>query len=268
MNDPDLDYHERFSGIGRLYGAGALERLRAARFGVVGIGGVGSWTAEGLARSGVGALTLIDLDDVCVTNVNRQIHALDGQIGRPKVAAMAERIAAISPACAVTAVAEFFTPANAERLLAPGFDCLVDAIDNVDHKCALVAACRERGIPIVVVGGAGGKRDPAAIRTGDLARATHDRLLKRVRKQLRAAHGFPAEETKESFGIPVVFSTEEAVFPWTDGTVCESPEPGSPLRLNCESGFGTASYVTGVFGLAAAAEAVKAVLAGAPARNR
>lgn len=250
---------QRFSALDRLYGAGTLEKLRASHICVVGIGGVGSWTVEALARSGVGALTLIDLDEICITNVNRQLHALEGQIGRYKVEAMAERVALIDPECRVTVEPVFFTQNNAAVLLDRGFDCVVDAIDSVPHKCHLIAACRERILPVVVAGGAGGKRNPTMLRADDLALATHDPLLKKVRQRLREHHHFPGPESR-TFGIPSVFSIEKPVFPWADGRVCETAESGSPLRLNCESGFGTASYVTGAFGLALAAEAVKVLL--------
>lgn len=266
MNDtitetaPAGPWLDRFSGVGRLYGADALERLRSAHAAVIGIGGVGSWTAEALARTGVGEISLIDLDDICVTNVNRQLHAVDGQIGQSKVAAMAERIGTINPDCTVHAVAEFFTASNAEALLSPNFDAVVDAIDSVSHKCILIAACRDRGLPVVVAGGAGGKSDPSKVDTDDLAFATNDRLLKRVRKKLRAEYGFSPEPLKQPFGIRSVFSAENAVYPWADGTIGDEPDPDTPLRLNCESGFGTASFVTGTFGLTAAAEAVEAIL--------
>ncbi len=270
MSEPlDTDYLDRFSGIGRLYGEAALFRLRGAHVAVIGIGGVGTWTAEALARSGVGTLTLIDFDDVCVTNVNRQVHALDGQIGRPKVEAMADRLRLISPQCEVRAVSEYFTPASAERLLEPAYDVIVDAIDSITHKALLIARCHERGIPVIVSGGAGGKRDPSNLGIADLSKATNDRLLKRLRKLLRREYGFPPEPTKLDFGMTAVFCDEKTVFPWADGTVCASPEPGSDLRLNCESGFGTAAFVTGAIGFAAAAEAVKSLVTSRdPGENR
>lgn len=263
---PDPDYLDRFSGLGRLYGRDALDRLRRARIAVIGIGGVGTWAAEALARSGIGHLALIDLDEVCVTNVNRQIHALDGQIGRPKVDAMAERVRLISPGCEVTPITRYFTEATATELLAPGYDVVVDAIDNVKHKSLLIAECVARGVPLIVSGGGGGKRDPSGLSVSDLSKATNDRLLKRVRKILRRDHGFPDEPSKRDFGVTAVFCDEKAVYPWSDGTVCADPEPGSELRLNCESGFGTAAFVTGAIGFAAAAEAVKHVVKGSDNR--
>src|SRR5882757_7819365 len=169
---PTSDHIERFGGLARLLGTTALPRLAAAHVCVVGVGGVGSWVVEGLARSGVGALTLVDLDDVCVTNVNRQLPALDGQIGRPKVDALADRIRLIHPTCRVLARPEFFTRATADEHLAPGYDFVIDAIDHLGNKCELLAACRTRGLRILTVGGAGGRRDATAIRIADLAQTT------------------------------------------------------------------------------------------------
>ena len=258
------DYLDRFGGVGRLVGRVGLERLCAAHVCVVGIGGVGSWVVEGLTRSGVGALTLVDLDDVCVTNVNRQVPALDGNIGRPKVAALAERVWLINPACRVETVAEFFTEATAERLLAPKFDYVVDAVDLMSHKALLIAGCRDRGRPCLTVGAAGGRRDATQIRAGDLGDAENDLLLRQVKKKLRRDYGFPAGKTRGRvhFGVSCVWSGERPVFPRADGTCGAEPEPGSNLRLDCESGFGTAVFVTGTFGLVAAGEVVKQIADG------
>lgn len=253
---------ERFGGVGRLLGSEALARLQAAHVCVVGTGGVGSWTVEGLARSGVGALTLIDLDDVCVTNVNRQLPALDGQIGRPKVAVLAERVKLINPECRVTALMDFFTAATAEAMLgAAKFDCVVDAIDATVNKALLIAECVQRGLPCVAVGGAGGKRDATQIRTGDLGETGGDDLLRNVRTTLRRDHGF-AKGAGNRYGVSCVYSTEKPVYPWADGTCAAEPEPGSNLKLDCASGFGTAVWVTGAFGLAAAQEAVALIARG------
>lgn len=252
-------FEERFGGVERLLGRAALKRLRAAHVCVVGVGGVGSWTVEGLARSGVGALTLVDLDDVCVTNINRQLPALDGNIGRPKVEVLAERVASINPACRVEARAEFFTAATAEALLAPAFDVVVDAIDLMSHKALLIAACVQRGRSCVTVGGAGGKRDATQMRTGDLGEAVGDDLLRLVRKKLRRDHGFAAGEDVR-FGVRCVYSAEKPVFPWSDGTCQSTREPDSELKLDCANGYGTAVFVTGTFGLAAAQEAVRLIV--------
>ena len=237
MNDDDL----RFGGLARLYGADGLQRLRRANVCVVGVGGVGSWAAEALARSAVGSITLVDLDDICLSNVNRQLHALDGVIGRPKVVVMAERIHAIHPSCEVRAVAEFFTETTADQILKTRFDFVVDAIDQVANKCLLIARCRQKEIPIVCAGGAGGRRNPSAIRVADLAQTSHDALLQQVRKKLRDEHGF-ARDPKTLFGVPCVYSTEAAV----------APAEGCAGRITCDNGYGTASFVTGTFGLVAA----------------
>lgn len=254
-------YRDRFSGIARLYGESALPRLRASHFAVIGIGGVGSWTAEALARSGVGEITLIDLDEVCITNVNRQLPALDGNVGRFKVTTVAERLRLINPECSVHEQAAFFTERTGDDLLGDGYDGVIDAIDDIRQKAYLVATCRDRNQPLVVAGGAGGKRNPAAVSTDDLAFATNDRLLKLLRKKLRQFYDFPDEPSREPFGVRAVFSTENARYPWSDGSVREEPEPGSHLRLNCDTGFGTATPVTGTFGFTAAAEAIEQFLA-------
>lgn len=249
------DYETRFGGVGRLLGAGALGALRAAHVAVVGVGGVGSWTVEGLARSGVGALTLIDLDDVCVTNTNRQLPALAGNMGRPKVEALAERVRLINPECEITVVTEFLTAKNADRLLAPAFTIVVDAIDGTTNKADLIGACVRLKKRCVTVGGAGGKRDASQLRVGDLGEAWGDELLKMVRKKLRREHGFARGEGNR-YGVRCVWSAESQVYPWADGSCNTEPEPGSNLKLDCASGFGTAVWVTGAMGLAAAQEAV------------
>ena len=255
------DYINRFGGLARLYGQTALERLRAAHVAVIGVGGVGSWAVEGLARSGVGRLTLIDLDDVCLTNVNRQLPAIEGQIGRPKVDVLADRVRAINPQCQVEPVSEFFTPANAERLLARGFDPVIDAIDGTTAKAFLIAACVRRGCRCITAGGAGGKRDGTQVRVGDLAESWGDNLLRLVRQKLRREHGFAAGEGHR-YGVRCIYSPEQPVYPWSNGTCGTDPEPGTNLKLDCASGFGTAVFVTAAFGLAAAQEAINAILAG------
>ena len=240
-------------------GEEGLRRLSAAHVCVVGIGGVGSWTVEALARSGVGRLTLVDMDDVCITNTNRQIHALSASVGRPKVEAMAERVSAFSPGCELEAIGEFFTASTAESILGRGFDFVVDAIDTVKHKCLLILLCRQIGIPLITVGGAGGKVDPTQICVADLTLSTHDGLLRRVRKKLRQDHGFSRQG---EWDLPCVFSTELPRFPTPDGGVCDRPTAEMSLRLDCASGYGTASFVTGAFGFAAASRVVTELAAG------
>ena len=239
----------------------ALPRLQAGHVCVVGVGGVGSWVVEGLARSGIGAITMIDLDDVCVTNVNRQLPALDGNIGRPKVAALAERVQLINPGCRVTTIAEFFTAATAERLLATRYDWVVDCIDLMSNKALVIAECTKRGQPVVTVGSAGGRRDATRLKVSDLGDAHGDELLRQVRKKLRRDHGFAKGEGNH-YGIPCVSTQEQPVFPWADGTCAAEPEAGSNLRLDCATGFGTAVFITGAFGFAAAGEVVRRVAVG------
>ena len=257
------DYATRFSGLARLYGTAGLERLRTAHVGIVGVGGVGSWTVEALARSGLGALTLIDLDDVCVTNVNRQLPALDGQYGRPKIEVLAERVRLIQPDCVVTAHGDFFTASTADRLLAARYDFVVDATDKLTNKCLLIAGCRERGLPVLTIGGAGGKRDGTAVRVCDLAHSVQDELLRQVRRKLRRDFDFPRDPHAD-FGVPCVYSPEKPVYPWADGACRAEPEPGSTQALDCASGLGTACHVTGAFGLAAAGEIVRRLANGKP----
>jgi tRNA A37 threonylcarbamoyladenosine dehydratase len=261
----DAGEQSRFGGIARLYGLDAWERIRAARVMVVGIGGVGSWAVEALARTGIGHLILVDFDEVCVTNVNRQIHALDGTVGQSKVNVMADRVGAISPECTVVREERFFTSASAQEILSLECDVVIDAIDTVRDKALLLAECHRRGLNVVTCGGAGGKRDPSKIRVADLGHTTHDALLKQVRKVLRREHGWPGGDTESdgdghSFGIHAVFAAEHSVFPQSDGTVCAEVEPGSQLRLNCDAGLGTATHVTGTFGFVAASEAIRAIL--------
>lgn len=252
---------ERFGGLGRLYGRDALERLARSHVAVIGVGGVGSWTVEALARSGVGRLTLIDMDDVCITNTNRQLPAMQGEIGRPKVEVLADRVRRIAPGCAVEAVTEFFLAGNADRLLAPAgqpFDWVVDAVDRMFIKALIITKARERNISVLTVGGAGGRRDATAVRCGDLGITGGDALLRQVRRELRRSHGW-ASGPGNAYGVPAVYSSEPQVFPQSDGTMCATPELGENLRMDCASGYGAACFVTGAFGFAAAGEVVRQI---------
>lgn len=262
MAEISNDHLARFGGIGRLYGEAALPQLAAAHVCVIGVGGVGSWTVEALARSGVGRLTLIDLDDVCVTNVNRQLPALDGMVGRPKVDVLAERVKLINPGCEVFTQPEFFTAASAERLLAPRFDFVVDAVDRMSIKALIIAGSQARGYPVATCGSAGGRRDPGAVRVDDLGRAGHDELLRQVRRRLRRAHGYARGEN-QVYGVSAVFSPEPPVFPRADGTCgAGRPDEAAGVRLDCAGGYGAASFVTGVFGFLAAGVVIGRLAAG------
>ncbi|MES2772011.1 MAG: tRNA cyclic N6-threonylcarbamoyladenosine(37) synthase TcdA [Pseudomonadota bacterium] len=243
-----VDSRRRFAGVARLYGELALQNFAEANLCVVGIGGVGSWVVEALARSAVGKITLIDLDMVAESNVNRQIHALSGEFGKAKVSVMAERILAINPDCAVSIVEDFLTPENLDEHLNQGFDYVVDAIDQVRTKAALIAWCRQRKTPVLSVGAAGGQTDPSRIAVKDLAHTIQDPLLAKVRALLRKQYGL-TRDTKKKFNVPAIFSTEPVRQPQAS-THCQTTELRS--GLNC-AGFGSSVCVTASFGLFAAA---------------
>jgi len=229
----------RFGGIARLYGAAGFARIRAAHGVVVGIGGVGSWAAEALARSGVGRLTLIDLDVVAESNLNRQAHATLANLGRNKVDAMQERVASFAPDCAVTLVDDFVTPDNVAVLIPADASFVIDAIDQVRAKAALVAHCVARGLPVLVCGGAGGKTDASRLTTSDLALTAHDALLSKLRATLRREYAFPRGDKK--FRVTAIYSTEPQAGAPTDG--------GAGLAC---AGYGSAMHMTASMGLLAA----------------
>lgn len=254
---------QRFGGIARLYGSDGLARLQAAHVAVVGIGGVGSWVAEALARTGVGELSLFDLDDVCITNTNRQVHALQGAVGRAKVEVMAERIHAINPACRVHAVADFVTRDNLAELITPQLDMVIDCIDSVAAKAALIAWCKRRKIAIVTTGGAGGQIDPTRVQVADLNKTFNDPLAAKVRSTLRRDYGFSRTPGKH-YSVPCVFSSEQLRYPKPDGTVCQAKGfVGEGVKLDCAGGFGAVMMVTASFGMAAAARTIDKLVAGA-----
>lgn len=251
----------RFAGVDRLYGAGSVARLARARVAVVGLGGVGSWAAEALARSGVGHLRLIDADEVCISNVNRQSHALAGTWGRAKAQVLAERCGAINPGLRVEPVVRFLTPGNLETLLGTGIDLVLDACDAFRVKVELAAWARRRKLALVLVGSAGGRTDPTQIRVRDLSRTEQDALLSLVRRKLRREFGFP-HNRKRYFGIPAVYSLENVRYPQDDGSVCGTrPEGGEALKLDCGGGLGAAMHVTAAFACAAVGVALERLLA-------
>lgn len=252
----------RFSGIDRLYGKGSVDRLARCHVAVVGLGGVGSWAAEALARSGVGRLTLIDADDLCLSNTNRQLHALEGNYGRNKAEVLAERLRRINPALEVRALAEFLTPANLAQRLEPGFDLVLDAFDSFRAKVEAIAHCRRRKQPILVVGSAGGRIDPTLVRVRDLARTEHDALLALVRKKLRAEFHFPKNPGRY-FGVPAVYSLENVRYPQADGSVCglrPALDADAALKLDCGTSLGAATHLTGTFAFVAAGKAIEMLL--------
>lgn len=264
--DRETNYrlHRRFDRIGRLVGDGGMERLLGAHVMVVGLGGVGSFAVEALARSGVGRLTLVDFDRVCVTNTNRQLQALATQVAKPKATLLAERVRAINPQATAQAVPLFYSAKTCDEILGLGPDWVVDAIDNVTAKCHLLATCKARGIPVVCSTGASGRMDPTALRVVDLAETAIDPLADAVRRALRQKHDFPA---RGPFGIQAVYSTEQPAMPHDlhydggDGFRCVCPGGANDVH-SCEERrviYGTAGFVTGAFGLTCASVVVRAI---------
>lgn len=252
---PAAELERRFGGLERLYGVAGAARIRQAHVAVIGIGGVGSWTAEALARSGVGQITLVDMDHVAESNINRQIHALTDTVGQAKVVAMQQRIAQINPACTVHCVDDFATPENWPGLLPHAVDAVVDACDQVKAKTAMAAWARDNGVLHIVVGAAGGKRHAHKVDVDDLANTTHDPLLAQVRYRLRKEHRAPREGKK--IGVTCVFSREAVAAP---DASCNIDGDGS---LNCH-GYGSVVAVTATFGQCAAGWVLNQLAAGAP----
>jgi tRNA A37 threonylcarbamoyladenosine dehydratase len=258
----DSQWLERFAGIDRLYGVGSVARLAGCRVAVVGLGGVGSWVAESLARTAVGHLSLIDADDLCVSNTNRQLPALAGQYGQNKARAMAERCRAINPQIDAVPVEAFLTGANMEALLDQGFDLVVDACDSFRAKVEMIVWCRRRKLPLITVGAAGGRTDPTLVRVRDLSRTEHDAMLALIRKRLRADYRFPRNKDR-FFGVQAIYSLENVKYPQADGSVCGvRPQMGADaaLKLDCGAGLGAATHITGAFAFAAAGKAVEMLL--------
>ncbi|GAA5236694.1 tRNA threonylcarbamoyladenosine dehydratase [Verticiella sediminum] len=271
MQDPGIsnelpssaDTERRFGGLRRLYGDAAYDRLAGAHVAVAGIGGVGSWTAEALARCGVGALTLIDMDHVAPSNVNRQIHALDDTLGQAKIEAMAERIRGIHPGCRLTLVDDFVEPDNLGRTLPGPYSAIVDATDQARAKIAMILHARAHRVPLIVCGGAGGKTDPLALRAGDLSQAVNDALLARLRNELRRHHGYPRVEPKTArraarvprMQVRALWVDEPVRRPAAGADACEV----APQGLSC-AGYGSVVTVTAAMGLAAANTALREAL--------
>ncbi len=260
VSEHDIDYQRRFGGVARLYGAAALQVYAKAHICVIGVGGVGSWVVEALARSAIGELTLIDLDNVAESNINRQIQALSSTVGMAKIEALAQRIAEINPTCRVNLIEDFLSADNLASLIPAGrFDYVIDAIDETKAKVALIAHCREYTIPLVTIGAAGGQIDPGKIEVRDLSRTEQEPLLALVRKRLRQKHGFP-RGAKSKFGIDAVFSTEALQVPEgmpacdlaADAELDNHAASPALSGINC-AGFGSSVVVTASFGLRAAA---------------
>ncbi|MDU4464789.1 tRNA cyclic N6-threonylcarbamoyladenosine(37) synthase TcdA [Haemophilus parahaemolyticus] len=247
------NYEQRFGGIGRLYTPEGLAKLRQSHVCVIGIGGVGSWAVEALARTGIGKITMIDMDDICVTNINRQIHAMTGTVAQLKTEAMKERVERINPECVVEIIDDFISPENIPEYLNQGYDYVLDAIDSVRTKAALIAYCKRNKIKLITTGGAGGQTDPSQIQIADLSKTIQDPLASRVRSLLRKEYNF-SQNPKRKFGIDCVFSTQPLIFPKM-GEGCEVS-----ATMNCANGFGAVTMVTATFGFFAVSRLVDKLL--------
>lgn len=270
----NIDLQRRFGGLERLYGVAGLSRLQSAHVLVAGIGGVGSWCAEALARSGVGAISLVDLDHVSESNINRQLHALTETVGQAKVTAMGQRVHGINPACTLSMIDDFINPENVSALIARDVDLVIDCTDQAAAKIAMILECRTRKLPVVVCGGAGGKTDALALRAGDLSAAVNDALLSKLRNTLRRQHGFPRAASQAGkvrhripkMGVRVLWFDQPAILPtaWAQdvsASAASAPQTAALQGLSC-AGYGSAVTVTAPMGMAAASEAIRHLLHG------
>ncbi len=257
------DNEERFASLARVYGSDQLQSLHDAHVCVIGIGGVGSWVVESLARSGIGKLTLIDGDDISRSNMNRQCHTLESTLGQMKTQVMKQRVLDINPNCLCQTHEQYLDDDNIFDLLKPGsepaYDCVVDAIDSLKYKSLIIYFCKRNKLPVVTTGGAGGLLDPTKVEVKDLSRTWNDPLAASVRLNLRQQYNF-ARNPKRSFGVPCVYSTEQQRYPDKDGNVGYKKPGVAGLSLDCSFGYGSVVAVTATFGFIAAASVVKLIL--------
>lgn len=259
----NTDYATRFAAIERLYGKDKADIIATLHICVIGIGGVGSWAVEGLARSGVGEITLIDHDDIALSNINRQIHTLDSTLEQAKVTAMYERVMQINPACQCHIIDDLLTENNLKKYISGSsasgyqskFDYVIDAIDSVKHKSALIYYCKRNKIPIITTGGAGGLSNPTLVEVVDLSKTYNDPLAAKVRSQLRSRYNF-SRNPKSRFGVECIFSSEQQLYPQPDGSVGQAKPQTRGVSLDCNFGYGSSSCVTSVFGFTAAARVI------------
>lgn len=253
-------YLQRFGGIARLYGQNALMKLASAHMVVVGLGGVGSWAAEALARSGIGTLSLIELDDICITNTNRQLHALASSVGQQKNAMLCARLKDINPEITLHSHEDFLTGKNIATLINQHQHVVIDAIDSANVKAALAAHCIYRKQRLVMTGSSGGKIDPTQICVNDLGKTICDPLLAKVRNVLHRHFNFE-RNSKRKFRVDAIYSTEQMRYPQPDGSVCQNKKSMlDGVKLDCAGGFGSATMMTGSFGFIAANQAIKRFL--------
>jgi tRNA A37 threonylcarbamoyladenosine dehydratase len=252
-----MSYDQRFSGLGRLFGTAGVIKLKQANVCVIGIGGVGAWVAEALARSGINQITLIDLDDVALTNINRQLHALSSTLDKSKIEVMQARILDINPDATVTLIEDFVTPDNVYDYLSPNYDVVIDAADSVKAKAAIIACCKRLKRKVICVGGAGGQTDPLQIAKADLAKTIQDPLLAKVRSELRRFYNF-SKNPKRNFGVECIYSTEQLKYPRLDGSVTQQKQNSQGAsKMDCATGFGAFVGVTASFGMIAASRAIE-----------
>ncbi len=259
--DINLINQQRFAGLERVYGRLTLNTFKSAHICIIGLGGVGSWAVEALARSAIGTFTLIDLDNVAASNINRQIQALDQTIGMPKTTALSERIKSINPNCTINEIEDFINQDNIRYLIADDFTYVIDCTDDFRVKAPLCAYCKRQKIKLVVTGGAGGQTNPGKITLVDLSRTENDPLLAQTRRLLRKKYGFP-RNLKRRFDIPCVYSLEQPVYPAGNGlTTFDKSQSSSTTGLNCSQGLGSAVTVTASFGMFAAAHVLNSMAA-------
>lgn len=249
-------YDARFAGIARLYGVEQASVIKSLHICVVGIGGVGSWAVEALARTGVGKITLIDHDDISESNINRQLHSLTSSVNQSKVEVMAERIKQINPECTVHAIDDFISETTLVKYMDVGFDYVIDAIDSIRFKAAMIYYCKRNKIPVITTGGAGGLTDPTQIVVKDLSKTVNDPLASKVRRTLRREHNFTRNLTR-SFGVDCVFSAQPQMYPNADGSVSKDKPGVKGASLDCSMGLGASSFVTSVFGFIAVSRVIE-----------
>ena len=259
MNNNSLQ--QRFGGIERLYGKGSLELFDSQHICIVGMGGVGSWAVEALARTGIGQLTLIDYDEICLTNVNRQIHALDTTLGQKKALYLQERVIQINPHCRCHVIDDYVNRNNIRDYLSPEkeYNYVIDAIDSISLKAAIIYQCKRNRIPVITTGGAGGLTDPTMIQIKDLSRTFNDPLAAKVRAKLRESYNF-SRNTKRYFGVECVFSSQQQLYPKADGSVGHQKPGIHGVNLDCNMGYGSASFVTANFGFVAASRLIHKII--------
>lgn len=252
------NYEEKFSSVSRVYGVEMMSKLARMHICVIGLGGVGSWAAEALVRTGVGKITLVDGDTVSPGNTNRQIHTLESTLGQSKVGTMEQRMLDINPECEVLTIHQYIDSDNFRDILERGYDCVIDAIDSFRTKASIIYCCKRNKIPIITTGGAGGLVNPTQIQVSDLSSTWNDPLAAKVRSELRSQYRFTRNK-KYSFGVPCVYSIEQQRYPDEDGKVVYRKPGVSGLTLDCNYGYGSSVAVTAMFGFVAAATAIERI---------